>query len=75
MGTTGELTIQGRRVDASVAPLRARINSGVPETAFAEVAGGRFWASGSSFPTEGCWQVTGRVRRTSLTFVVFMAKP
>jgi hypothetical protein len=75
VGTTGELTIQGRRVDASAAPLRARINSGVPETPFAEVPGGRFWSSGIYFPTEGCWQVTGRVGRTSLTFVVFMATP
>jgi hypothetical protein len=75
VGTTGELTIQGRRVDASAPPLRARINSGMPETAFAEVAGGRFWSSGIYFPTEGCWRVTGRVGRASLTFVVFMANP
>jgi hypothetical protein len=76
--TTGEfteLTIQGRRVDAPAPPLRARINSGVPETPFAEIAGGRFWSSGISFPTKGCWQVTGRVGGTSLTFVVFMANP
>jgi hypothetical protein len=73
VGTMGELTIQGRRVDAPAPPLRARINSGAPETAFAEVAGGRFWSSGISFPTEGCWQVTGRVGATSLTFVVLMA--
>jgi hypothetical protein len=72
VGTTGELTIQGRRVDASAPPLRARINGGVPETPFAKVAGGSFWSSGIWFPTEGCWQVTGRVGPTSLTFVVFM---
>jgi hypothetical protein len=72
VGTTGELTIQGRRVDASVPPLGARIGSGVPETPFAAVPGGRFWASGISFPTQGCWQVTGRVGPTSLTLVVFM---
>jgi hypothetical protein len=75
VGTTGELTIRGRRVDAPAPPLRARIGSGTPETGFAEVAGGRFWASGIYFPTKGCWQVTGRVGPTSLTFVVFMAKP
>ena len=73
--TTGELTIQGQRVDAPAPPLRARINSGAPETPFAAVPGGRFWSSGISFPTEGCWQVTGRVGGTSLTFVVLMAKP
>jgi hypothetical protein len=75
VGTTGELTIQGRRVDAPAPPLRARIGSGVPETPFATVPGGRFWASGIYFPTQGCWQVTGRVGPTSLTFVVFMATP
>jgi hypothetical protein len=73
VGTTGELTIQGWRVDAPAPPLRARIGSGVPETPFAAVPGGRFWSSGIYFPTEGCWQVAGRVGRTSLTFVVVMA--
>jgi hypothetical protein len=73
VGTEGDLTIQGRRVDASAPPLRARINSGVPDTPFATVPGGSFWSSGIYFPTEGCWQVTGRVGRASLTFVVFMA--
>jgi hypothetical protein len=73
VGTEGDLAIEGRRVDASAPPLRARINSGVPDTPFATVAGGSFWSSGIYFPIEGCWQVTGRVGRTSLTFVVFMA--
>jgi hypothetical protein len=74
VGTEGELTIEGHRLDTKAAPpLRARVNSGVPETYFAAVPGGRFWSSGVSFPTEGCWQVTGRVGATSLTFVVFMA--
>jgi hypothetical protein len=74
VGTEGGLTIEGRRLDAAVAsPLRARINPGVPETPFAEVPGGRFWSSGIYFPTAGCWQVTGRVGSTRLTFVVFMA--
>jgi hypothetical protein len=74
VGTTGDLTIQGRRVDASAPPLRALINSGVPQNAFAEVPGGRFWASYLLFPTKGCWRVIGRVGRTSLTFVVFVAE-
>ena len=33
-----------------------------------------FDASGVTFPTEGCWQVTGRVGRTALTFVTFVIK-
>ena len=74
VGTDGDLSIQGRRLDAAVAtPLRARVNSGEPQTPFTEVRGGRFWSSGISFPTDGCWQVTGRVGATGLTFVVFMA--
>jgi hypothetical protein len=74
VGTTGEFTIQGRRLDASAPPLHAQINSGVPQNRFAEVPGARFWASGISFPTRGCWQVTGRVGRTTLAFVVFVAE-
>jgi hypothetical protein len=73
VGTEGGLAIAGRRLDAPApTPLRARVNSGEPETAFAEVPGGRFWSSGLFFPTAGCWQVTARVGATSLTFVVFM---
>jgi hypothetical protein len=52
---------------AVATPLRTRVNSGVPLTPFAEVAGGRFWSSAISFPAEG-W-----VGATSLTFVVLMA--
>ena len=74
VGTSGDLSIKGRRLDAAVAtPLRTRVDSGVPMTPFAKVPGGRFWSSGIYFPTEGCWQVTGRVGATSLTFVVLMA--
>jgi hypothetical protein len=74
VGTEGDLAIEGHRLDAAApSPLRARINRGWPETPFAEVRGGRFWSSAVYFPTEGCWQVTGRVGATSLTFVVLMA--
>jgi hypothetical protein len=33
-----------------------------------------FQASGVYFPNEGCWEVTGRVGRTTLTFVTFVIK-
>lgn len=75
VGTTGQLSINGRRLDTPAPPLRARTNSGTPETGFAEVADGRFWASSINFPTEGCWQVTGTVGHASLTFVVLKATP
>jgi hypothetical protein len=73
VGTTGQLTIEGRRLDGAAPPMRAWINSGTPESGFAEVADGRFWASSLNFLTEGCWQVTGTVGDASLTFVVLKA--
>jgi hypothetical protein len=74
VGTEGGLAIEGRRLDTAVAArLRARIHSGVPDTPFADVPDGGFWSSSINFPTEGCWQVTGRVGTASLTFVVYMA--
>jgi hypothetical protein len=74
-GATGQLAINGRRLDTPAPPLRARTNSGTPDTGFAEVADGRFWASSINFPTKGCWQVTGTVGHASLTFVVLRATP
>lgn len=73
VGTTGQLTIQGRRLDAPAPPLHAQVNSGTPETGFAKVTDGRFWASSISFPTDGCWQITGTAGQASLTFVVLKA--
>jgi hypothetical protein len=32
----------------------------------------RFWSSSVSFPTEGCWRVTGVVGRVRLSFVVLV---
>jgi hypothetical protein len=58
----GKLTIQGRRLDAHGSPLRAWIPEGYGDIGF-QVAG-------VIFPTPGCWEVTGRVQETRLTFVV-----
>jgi hypothetical protein len=33
-----------------------------------------FQASAVSYPTEGCWEVTGRVGDASLTFVTLVLK-
>jgi hypothetical protein len=63
--TSGFLTITGRRLDAS-APPASGLASGDRLTGFD--------ASGVMFPTEGCWQVTGRVGRVTLTFVTFVIK-
>jgi hypothetical protein len=63
--TSGFLTITGRRLDAPAPPLSAQ-SSGYGLIGFN--------ASGVIFPTEGCWQVTGRVGRVVLTFVTFVIK-
>ena len=60
-GLRGKLTIQGQRLDASAPPLRASIPDGYGETGFQ--------ATGIIFPTEGCWQITGEVADTHVTFV------
>ncbi len=54
-GRTGRLTISGRRLDASAAPLAAHVPSGY---------GARgFQSSGVVFASEGCWKITGKVIR------------
>jgi hypothetical protein len=63
--TSGFLAITGRRLDAP-APSASGRASGYGLTGFN--------ASGVIFPTEGCWQVTGRVGRVTLTFVTFVIK-
>src|SRR5262249_24774011 len=65
--TSGYLTITGRRLDASAPPA-----SGLTFPGGYGLTG--FNASGVIFPTEGCWQVTGRVGRGALTFVTFVIK-
>jgi hypothetical protein len=60
-GLRGKLKIHGRRLDASAPPLRARIPDGYGGTGFQ--------ATALIFPTEGCWEVTGEVGETRLTFV------
>ena len=63
--TFGSLSITGRRLDASVPPASGHAaNYGLIG----------FAASGVTFPTEGCWRVTGRVGRTALSFVTFVIK-
>src|ERR1700730_6808031 len=65
-GVRRKLTIQGRRLDATAPPLRAEIGKGNVDTGFS--------ATAIIFPTEGCWQVTGKVGRASLTFVTRVVK-
>jgi hypothetical protein len=58
----GSLTVDGVRLDASAPALRATIPSGYGSSGFQP--------TDLTFPTAGCWQVTGRVGDASLEFVV-----
>jgi hypothetical protein len=60
-GLRGKLKIYGKRLDAPAPPLRASIPEGYGDTGFQ--------STGLIFPTAGCWEVTGEVGDTRLTFV------
>jgi hypothetical protein len=60
----GALRITGRRLDAAASPVRSSVPDGYGDTGFQ--------SSGVHFPTPGCWEVTGRVGTTSLTFVTLV---
>jgi hypothetical protein len=60
----GQLAITGRRLDASAPPLRASVPDGYGTRGFQ--------ASGVNFSTEGCWEVTGTIGGSKLTFVTFV---
>jgi hypothetical protein len=63
---TGRLRISGRRLDGPAPPLHADVPGGYGDRGFQ--------ASGVSFPTEGCWEVTGTAGTATLTFVSFVIK-
>jgi hypothetical protein len=63
----GPLRIGGRRLDAPAPPLRALVPDGYGDRGFQ--------ATAIVFPTQGCWRVTGRVGRASLTFVLLVGRP
>ena len=61
---TGNLTITGHRLDAPAPPLTSTVPMGYGNIGFQ--------ASGVTFPSEGCWQITGEIAQASLTFVTFV---
>jgi hypothetical protein len=62
----GTLQITGRRLDGAAPPLRANVPSGYGEMGFQ--------SSGVYFPTPGCWEVTGAMATTSLSFVTLVIR-
>ena len=63
-GVPGKLEIEGRRLDAAAPPLVGPVPDGYGDSGFQ--------SSGITFPTPGCWQVTGRVGDASLIFVTLV---
>jgi hypothetical protein len=58
----GRVTVEGRRLDAEAPPLTAWVPDGYGNLGYQ--------ASGVTFPTEGCWEVVGKVAERELRFVV-----
>lgn len=63
---SGTLTITGRRLDAQGPPPRVSVPDGYGSSGFQ--------ASGVYFPSEGCWEITGSVGGSELTFVTFVIR-
>jgi plastocyanin len=65
-GVHGTLVISGRRLDSGAPPARSYVPEGYGDQFFQ--------ASGISFPTPGCWEITGTVGNASLTFVTMVVR-
>lgn len=61
-GTKGKLVVTGRRLDRAAPSLRGGTRPGYGETGFIPVS--------LTFPTTGCWRITGTLGALSLTYVV-----
>jgi hypothetical protein len=59
------LKISGQRLDAASAPLIADVPN---------VYGIGFQPTGMTYPTTGCWRVTGTFKRARLSFIVLVTK-
>ncbi|HET7091417.1 MAG TPA: hypothetical protein VFL17_22525 [Anaerolineae bacterium] len=66
-GVRGELTVTGRRLDAPAPPAQGLYDS----SGYGDIG---FQAGAIHFPSEGCWEITGRVGDASLTFVTLVVK-
>lgn len=71
-GVRGDLRITGARLDRRGGGLRAGINEGAVPGA---PRGSRFWSSGITFPTGGCWRILARAGSDRLAVVVNVEQP
>ena len=69
-GPRGVLTITGKRIDQPAAPLEVEAR----EVGLVGYGGSGVWAVVLTFPSEGCWSVTGRVERTMHTFRLLVTR-
>jgi hypothetical protein len=60
-GVHGQLVLTGRRPDRSAVPMRSVVSDSYGDIGFQPTSLG--------FPSEGCWEITGRVGGEELTFV------
>jgi hypothetical protein len=66
-GVTGSLQITGHRLDRDAPPLEASVPAGYGSSGFQ--------ASSITFPSAGCWAITGSVGQASLSFVTLVTVP
>ena len=67
-GLQGGLVISGRRLDKKAAPLKADLPS------LNSYGATGFIPSGLTFPTTGCWRVSGKLGRAHLSFILSVTK-
>ena len=65
-GISGQLKVEGHRVDAVAPPLRSEVPSGYGDRGFQ--------ATYVIFPTPGCWEVAGGVDDATVTFITRVAQ-
>jgi hypothetical protein len=63
---SGTLAITGQRLDGTAPAATGDVPDGYGLTGFQ--------ASGITFPTEGCWEISGTVGSATLTFVTYVIK-
>jgi hypothetical protein len=66
LGASGQLRVEGRRLDGTAPPLRAHY-AGI-------TTDGSFQPTELIFSTPGCWEVTGHLGEASLTFVTMVTR-